>query len=261
MIPQTRTPWQQKAGTWVKREDLFEVAGSRGGKVRTCLALAQQPGVRGLVTAGSRQSPQVNIVATIAEHLGLPCEVHVPAGQETPELAAARDRGARIVPHRPGHNSVIVARARRAAADLGWVEIPFGMECEEAVRQTSAQVRELDIHGLRAAGVSRIVVPVGSGMSLAGILTGLDRYERPCCDLSVLGVVVGADPTRRLDRYAPAFWRLQCELVPAGLDYHERAAKTTLGDLELDPIYEAKCLPFLSVGDALWVVGRRENLV
>jgi hypothetical protein len=46
-------------------------------------------------------------------------------------------------------------------------------------------------------------------------------------------------------------------LRAAGLDYHQHAPVAALGGLELDPVYEAKCLPFLRPGDLLWVVGRR----
>jgi hypothetical protein len=73
-----------------------------------------------------------------------------------------------------------------------------------------------------------------------------------------LGVVTGADPTKRLGKWAPG-WRRRCELVQAQQGYHDHAAETRLGELELDPVYEAKCLPFLRPGDLLWVVGRRET--
>ena len=78
-------------GWWAWRDDLYERAGSRGGKVRTCWQLAQtgQP----LVTAGARHSPQVGIVAGIAAALGVPCRVHVPDGATTPEIAAAERHG------------------------------------------------------------------------------------------------------------------------------------------------------------------------
>lgn len=46
------TPIQSIGGIWLKRDDLFEIAGVRGGKVRTCWRLSQ--GSVGLVTAGSR---------------------------------------------------------------------------------------------------------------------------------------------------------------------------------------------------------------
>jgi hypothetical protein len=92
-------------------------------------------------------------------------------------------------------------------------------------------------------------------MSLAGLLNGLKLKG---LYIPVLGVVVGADPVKRLDRFAPG-WRKACELVPAGMDYHKHASTTRLGDLELDPVYEAKCLRFLKAGDLLWVVGIRES--
>jgi 1-aminocyclopropane-1-carboxylate deaminase/D-cysteine desulfhydrase-like pyridoxal-dependent ACC family enzyme len=234
----------------LKRDDLFEVAGVRGGKVRSCWSLSQ--GAPGLITAGSRASPQVNIVAHIAKQLGVPCRVHVPSGALAPEVAAARDAGAEVIQHRPGYNSVIVARAREDAERTGWREIPFGMECGEAVRATASQVA-----GLPWGQFGRIVVPVGSGMSLAGVLHGL--VARGAGIPPVLGVVVGADPLKRLDAYAPAFWRDLVTLVPSGLDYHDEAPKRMLGGVALDPIYEAKCLPFLRPGDLLWVVGIRQT--
>lgn len=243
------TPVESHGGYYVKRDDLFCVAGQRGGKVRTCWGLAQ--GAKGLVTAGSRQSPQVNIVAHIARRLGIPCQVHVPSGGLTPELVAAKDAGAEIVQHKAGYNSVIVARCREAAERLGWREIPFGMECEEAVLATSKQVANIP------EGVSRLVVPVGSGMSLSGILRGLQEAGR---DLPVLGISVGADPSKRLDKWAPAGWRSRVELVRSDLDYHDAVHGARLGGLLLDPIYEAKCLPFLRDGDCLWVVGRRSSV-
>jgi 1-aminocyclopropane-1-carboxylate deaminase/D-cysteine desulfhydrase-like pyridoxal-dependent ACC family enzyme len=233
---------------WIKRDDLFEVAGVRGGKVRSCWRLSQ--GATGLVTAGSRASPQVNIVAHIARALGIPCRVHTPQGELSPEVKAARDCGAEVVQHRAGHNSVIIARARSDAQARGWREIPFGMECTEAVEETAGQVASLP------RDAKRIVVPVGSGMSLAGILWGLvdAGWQVP-----VLGVVVGASPIKRLDRYAPMGWRDLVQLVPAGVDYHHHVSPHTLGPVVLDPIYEAKCLRFLQPGDLLWAVGIRQT--
>lgn len=241
----TPTPVERHGDYWVKRDDMFRVGDSCGGKVRTCLQLAtagRDQGAHTLVTAGSRHSPQVNIVATVAAHLGMAAECHVPAGPDTPELAAARTAGATIVAHRPGYNTVIVARARDAASQSGRVHIPFGMQTPLAVESTAAQA-------VNIPSGCRVVVPVGSGMSLAGIVTGTDNTQ-------ILGVVVGADPTRRLDRYAPA-WRERVTLVPAGLSYDRPAPVTTFAGIGLDPIYEAKCVRFLLAGDLFWIVGRR----
>lgn len=240
------TPIERHGGYLVKRDDLYRVAGRSGGKVRTCWHLATMGGTLGLVTAGSRHSPQVNIVAGVAAALGVPCAVHVPAGPLGPEVEQARDAGAEVHQHSPGHNSVIVARARTMAAERGWTLIPFGMECAAAVALTAVQAAAVP-----SGDVGRVVVPVGSGMTLAGVLSGL------AAGVSVLGVRVGADPVKRLDRWCP-LWRMRpVELVGSDLRYDQRPAVTRLGGLDLDPIYEAKCLPFLRAGDLLWVVGHR----
>lgn len=249
--PGVLTPIETHGGHLVKRDDLFQIGGSRGGKVRTCLALMAQPDVTGVVTAGSRHSPQVNIVATIAARLGLPCRIHVPSGDTTPELAAAAAAGSDVVQHSPGYNNVIIKRARDDAEALGWLNIPFGMECPEAVNQTARQTENI-----ATVTPTRIVVPVGSGMSLAGILTGLANHGNTT---PVVGVVVGADPTDRLDTYAPHDWRNMVTLVESTYDYADHHPAPFLGDLDLDPVYEAKCLPHLEPGDLLWVVGRRET--
>lgn len=246
------TPVERVGDVLLKRDDLFRVAGVSGGKVRTCWRLSAGAS-GGLVTAGSRASPQANIVAQIARRLGLACRVHTPTGALSPELVDAQRAGAEVVQHRAGYNGVIVARAREDAAARGWREIPFGMECAEAVEETASQVENLPW-----GDFSRLVVPVGSGMSLAGVLAGLERAGRLGA-FPVLAVRVGADPSRRLARWAPAGWAGAVELVASPLDYHRDAPECRLGDLLLDPVYEAKCLPFLRPGDLLWVVGVRRT--
>ena len=242
------TPVQLVEGIYLKRDDLFEVANVRGGKVRTCWHLSQ--GAKGLVTAGSRSSPQVNIVAHIASHLGIPCRVHTPTGQLSPEVLDAKRCGAEVIQHKAGYNNVIIARAREDARAHGFTEIPFGMECWEAVRQTRAQFLATEL----PAGLKRIVIPVGSGMSLAGLLHGIEQSK---VDLTVIGVKVGADPTKRLEHYAPLGWRTMVKILDNPLSYDQPARQNRLGSVVLDSIYEAKCLPFVEQGDMLWLVGLR----
>lgn len=247
--PDELTPVQLVSGIWFKRDDAFTIDGAgTGGKVRSCWRLAQ--GATGLVTAGSRASPQVNIVAGIAKALGIPCEVHTPSGKIGPEVQMAVENGASLIQHKAGHNSVIIARAREAAEAKAWTEIPFGMECLAAVEATRTQVANLP------PGVKRVVVPVGSGMSLAGILWGL---RDQCLDVPVVGIVVGADPKKRLKEYAPPEWEDMATLIKSEVDYHDEAPVQELHGVKLDPIYEAKCIPYLQEGDLLWVVGRRAS--
>jgi 1-aminocyclopropane-1-carboxylate deaminase/D-cysteine desulfhydrase-like pyridoxal-dependent ACC family enzyme len=260
--PTNLTPLEQVDGVWVKRDDLYRSpAGlAPGGKARTCYALALQAkkdGHEGLVTAGSRFSPQVNIVAQIGAALRMPVRVHTPQGEAGPEVLAAIEAGAERIAHRAGYNSVIVKRAEQDAEALGWGLIPFGMECEEAVIQTSRQVDSL----LTIPNdFKRIVVPVGSGMSLCGVLRGLGRVGL-LKQVPVLGVTVGADPSARLEKFAP-LWRFNhwLELRPATTNYHTKI-DAHLGPVKLDPVYEAKCLEFLEPGDLFWIVGIRQTAV
>ena len=246
--PEELTPVQEINGIYVKRDDLFAVNGVCGGKVRTCLALAEN--AKGVVTAGSRQSPQVNIVSRIAKRLKIPCQVHVPSGELSPEVTEAGSFGAEIVQHKPGYNTVIIARARDAASSKGWTEIPFGMECQEAVTQTRRQVANIPPF------VKRIVIPVGSGMSLCGLLWGLKDNN---LNIPVIGIKVGADPEKRLKEFAPPDYESMVQIIDSPLKY-EKPAPNRFGDLLVDPIYEAKCLPFLQEGDLFWIVGRRATV-
>jgi 1-aminocyclopropane-1-carboxylate deaminase/D-cysteine desulfhydrase-like pyridoxal-dependent ACC family enzyme len=97
---------------------------------------------------------------------------------------------------------------------------------------------------------------VGSGMQLAGVLQGLINYGKK---IPVLGVVVGADPVKRLNKYAPVFWQQMVELVTVTIDYSVHIKDNIINDIELDPVYEAKCLPYLTSGDLLWIVGKRSS--
>lgn len=255
------TPIEEYDGIWLKRDDLYRAPGTEapGGKARTCYALAKaykEAGLPGLVTAGSRSSPQVNIVAQIGKALGMPVRVHTPEGEAGPEVLAAIEAGAERIAHRAGYNSVIVRRAEDDARATGYGHIPFGMECEEAVTQTAGSFGNVAELFYKTKDLKRLVVPVGSGMSLCGILEASERLEG---ELPILGIVVGADPYRRLDRFAPMRqFGQRLDLVPAGVDYHVKV-DASIGPVKLDPVYEAKCVKFLKPGDLLWVVGIRQT--
>lgn len=248
------TPIEQHGPITCKRDDLFEIAGVRGGKVRTCWALSA--GADGLVTAGSRSSPQANIVAHIAQHLGIPARIHTPTGELFPEILQAKECGAEIVQHPAGYNSVIIARAHADAQQRGWTEIPFGMECWEAVKQTRSQVENLPPE------IKRWVVPVGSGMSLCGIVTGIMDKFSPEEAPKILGVQVGANPEGRWRTFMPMGWQDYVDVVPFPGDYHKPHAVTGapalwLKDIVLDLYYEAKAAQYLQAGDGFWLVGVR----
>lgn len=246
--PHALTPIMDVGDVWMKRDDFFAVGTARGGKVRSCLALSE--GAAGLTTAGSRASPQVNIVAQVAKFLGVPASAHLPKGELSP-CVKETEKDIEIIQHKAGYNNVIIKRARDDAAARGWREVPFGMECDIAVNCTRKQVAGIP------EGVQRIIIPVGSGMSLAGVLWGLKDQG---LTIPVVGVSVGADPTPRLDAYAPPEWRDMVQIVKSDLDYHDYAPESIFRGVQLDPIYEAKVIPFVQPGDLFWVVGIRSTL-
>lgn len=240
------TPICQHGDYLVKRDDLFTVGGVSGGKARTALAIMSEPGVTGVVTAGQRHSQQTMIVAAIAKKKNLPCHIHTPEGDTTPEIDAAIAYGAEIIRQGPGYGTVLDKAARVDADTQGWAYVPLMLECDTAVEMTSKQTVGIGDHH-----VNRIVVPIGSGMSLAGILRGLAEQG---LNVPVLGVQVGSDPSDRLDKYAPG-WRDKVDLVVSAHDYSDHV-DADIDGLVLDPTYEGKCLEFMEPGDLLWIVGR-----
>jgi len=250
----TPVEFHESVSIWMKREDSYIFAGVRGAKVRACIFMveeARKAGV-GVVTAGGRHSPQVNFVAQIAHRMGVKCRVHVPTGPLTPELLASRSTGAKVIQHEYGYNTVIFARAREDAEERGWVMIPYGMESQESIDFTIPQVSNLP------KDAKRLVNCAGSGMTLAGILWGLQEYDN---DIPVLAVCCGGDPTANLDKWAPDGWRDRVDLQQSPSDYNVAAQNCVYAGVTLDPYYEAKTIPFLKEHDCLWVSAIRPSAV
>lgn len=247
----TPVEYYENEGVWLKRDDMFEIYGVRGGKARSAyqviLELLEQ-GYKTIVTAGSRQSPQCEIVSFICESMGVDCKLFMPFGGDTSVITNIKNNShTEIIRVRPGYNNIIVARAREYAENRGCGYVPFGMECARNVEVTSEQVRNIPLE------CSRVVVPVGSGMSFSSIVTGMSKYgiEKP-----LLGVRVGKDPTKIINEYAFGLDLMDYEIVESSVDYHD-PVEAYVGGYNLDPIYEAKCFEFLKRGDLLWVVGHR----
>lgn len=249
------TPIEKRGEYYFKRDDLFEFAGANGGKVRTLFNILTsfgQPTVSGVVSCGDRISTQIPRVARVAHALGIPCRLHTASGAFTPGMREAKELGAEIIQHDPGYLSVVRARALEDAEKQKFYHIPWGLCMKQAVEYTLEQAMMMDV------GVKRIVVPVGSGMTLAGVLHGLIAFGHTRL-LPVLGVQLGGDPSARLDDYAPKDWREIVKMVGAKQEFHDEAPvqDQIFEGVRLDPVYEAKCVPFMQPGDLLWIVGNR----
>lgn len=247
----TPVEYYEEEGIWLKRDDLFEVCGVRGGKARSAYQVIQElldQGYDTIVTAGSRQSPQCEIVSYICEKLRVQCILFMPFGGDTSVITnIKKNKFTQIERVRPGYNNIIVARARECAERRGFGYVPFGMECARNVEVTSEQVKNIPKE------VKRVVIPVGSGMSFSSVVTGMTKYG---IDKPLLGVRVGKDPTKIISEYAFGLDFLDYDIVESSVDYHT-PVEAYVGGYNLDPIYEAKCREFLREGDLLWVVGHR----
>jgi len=246
----TLTPVEKIGNNYIKRDDLYEYANQRGGKVRAALYLIKKANGKCLTTAGNRNSPQINIVSSIGKKLGKPVVAFTSTGELGEEVKLAKSKGATIKQVSPGYETVITRRAKDYAEANGCDYIPFGMDTPDVHHLTAEQVKNIP------ADVKRVVIPVGSASSIIGVIKGIMEYKK---GVKVLGVVVGANPIKKLDKYVPN-WRSVASLVFPKLKYHEPAKETSFNGIDLDPFYEAKTLPYLKLGDMLWVVGVREGL-
>lgn len=247
------TPIQKIGDIYVKRDDLYEKYGSYGAKTRSCHALildAVEKGYTHITTAGSKSSPQINIVAHLCNHYNLKFTAHCPQGELGDEVKNAQDLGATIMQYRGGYNNVIISKSKNFALDNNAYDIPFGMEGDIAIEQTAFQVQNIP------KDVKRIVIPVGGAMNFCGLLQGLEDY---CLDIPVLGVIIGKDPYKTINKYAPFLWQSKAKLVESGYKYSQELEEY-VGDVRLDPVYEAKCKQFLEPNDLFWIVGIRSKL-
>lgn len=179
---------------WIKRDDLIGLGGG-GNKVRKLertLAELVKGGAEVIVTSGAPQSNHARLTAAAGARLGLPVvlvlEGSAPDG-ERGNLLLDRMLGARIEwagdVDRAGLDDALRAQAESIEGDGRRVGVvPFGGSNAPGARAYEDAGREL----LEQAGhVDTVVVAVGSGGTMAGLVSALGPE-------SVLGVDCGAVP-------------------------------------------------------------------
>jgi 1-aminocyclopropane-1-carboxylate deaminase/D-cysteine desulfhydrase-like pyridoxal-dependent ACC family enzyme len=269
------TPMELHGGRWYKRDDLFmpyDDVPLSGGKVRQAIALLVHERERivsdygGVVlTATSVHSPQGLIIARVAHSLALDCVIFVGATTVGGALkrhamlrratlcGATLDARARV-----GYEPALMGAAKQWQAEHdghGYL-VKFGINLEQhpdaIIGTTAAQVANLP------HVVKTIVVPVGAGITAAGIILGAARF-RP--DVRVVCVQIsGYDRRDTIDRIVDGLeydWHV-IDDVP----YSRLVKRAVDRDLTLDPIYEAKAYDWMLERPELrgehvcfWVVG------
>ena len=251
------TPVEKRGTHWYKREDEFVVNGVCGGKARVLneiVTRSMNHGYTNFVTCGSRDSRQCEALAKVCELHGVSSHIFMPKGKDTDvSLSIENTKGATIHRTKVGYNNVLMSQAKTFANDNKYVYLPFGLDCEETIDINKLQVLNVPKE------VKRIVVPCGGGMNMIAVIKGLENYGRT--DVSVLGVVVGANPQKTIDKYIHNTLfdctAVKWSLVQHPSSYSQKAVVTQIDGVELDEIYEAKCIPFMRDGDMLWIVGKK----
>lgn len=249
----------EKVGNiYFKRDDLFEYGGMYGAKVRMAKILCEQAknnGYTTVTTLGAKSSPQINILASVCNELGLKAVGHTTTAPLQLDMQRAKEKGATIIQHNYGYTSVLIKRAKDYAIENNAYYLPFGMESNESVEATAREVKSILPY---INQINRIIIPAGSGINLAGVIKGIIENN---VKIKVVGIVVGFKGVEKiLNKYVGKdIWREYCELVNAKQEYNDFAEYTTINGIEVDSTYEGKCIPFLQKNDLFWLIGKKEK--
>jgi 1-aminocyclopropane-1-carboxylate deaminase/D-cysteine desulfhydrase-like pyridoxal-dependent ACC family enzyme len=173
----------------VKRDDLYGVSPApplaklRG--MRVLLRRLYDDGVRLTGCWDTRVSKLgLGLAACCRELPEMKCIVSYPTRKGEPEPAAiskARELGAEVYAMKGSRISICFAKARTYVTEKGGSMLPFGLECSEAVdgvAQEAATVPRGKIKG------GTVVISCGSGVTLAGLLSGLPIFPDRLIGLS-----------------------------------------------------------------------------
>jgi 1-aminocyclopropane-1-carboxylate deaminase/D-cysteine desulfhydrase-like pyridoxal-dependent ACC family enzyme len=142
------------------------------------------------------------------------CYPHLKNSEVPKPILAAAELGAEIVAMRGNHVSICFAQASRIVACKGGVMLPFGMDCAESVTAIANEASQVPSSILKKGTV---VVCCGSGVTLAGLLRGLNPMPRQ---------VIGVSSGRSLEKISQCLRKHLREiptnliLVPARMPYN-----------------------------------------
>ena len=152
------TPVEFTEGIYIKRDDLFSPFGDvNGGKFRQCFYLVKKniDNIKSLITACGIHSPQAPIVASIANHFGIPSTVLYGGTTERrlhilPMPLLARKYGAKIKNLKTGRHTFLYAKAREIAEQEGSFVIEYAFNCRDNIAEffesTASQVQNIPDH-------------------------------------------------------------------------------------------------------------------
>lgn len=268
------TPVEEYNGILYKRDDLYAPYGENfitGGKIRQCRDLVKTnlDYIRNecdstIATASSVHSPQAPIVSKVAEEFGLKSIIGF--GNSTVEKAIrhkamnwCKELGSELIvlSESQGFNNVIYHHLHKLNQTRKFFPILFGYAAqtyrESIITKIAEQVQNVDCDVL--------YVPVGSGVTLTGILEGVIKYNKKFRVVALQPF--GHDRRKSIHKNLESpSWEYQYEWREGNYSY-SKLLKKNVG-FELDMIYESKSYDMIEFDkketSCFWVVGN-SNLI
>jgi 1-aminocyclopropane-1-carboxylate deaminase/D-cysteine desulfhydrase-like pyridoxal-dependent ACC family enzyme len=271
------TPTHLRNGIHFKREDLYAPYGDAfisGGKIRQCRDLVEnnltyiiEECDSTIATAASIHSPQSPIVSRVAQEFNLKSIIGfgnttVAKSLRNIPMQWCHDMGSELVvlSESQGFNNVLYANLKKLQETRRFFPILFGYAAqthrESIVDRISEQVKNIP------TAVREVYVPVGSGVTLAGVLEGRRKYGG---SYKIIGLQpFGYDRRSTVSSICEGMsWEYDYEFREGNYPYsklHERV----IGDIELDMIYESKAFDMVAwKGDeteCFWIIGNTNKL-
>jgi len=245
------TPVERRGCLLLKRDDLFRPFGDgvNGGKLRQCIALLEGKNPSGVVSFCSIHSPQLAIVPSVARALSVPCVMHIGGSARTAMVRSAVASGAQIVREASGRHSVLRQKARANASERGYQLVDYGMNAEthldEFYGTIAAEVENLPDR------VDQLVITCGSGITAAGVLYGIAKFDKQVERLYLLGTAPDRmQKIRERLRALEQAWGQPIPLPEVVYDnlhdepgfVYERGPRVRYEGVDLHPNYEAKTM-------------------
>jgi len=265
------TPVEEYNSILFKREDLYAPYGSdfvTGGKIRQCRDLIEtnldyikNECDSTISTASSIHSPQAVIVSKVAEEFGLNSIIGF--GNTTIEKALKRkamkmchDLGSEMVvlSETQGFNNVLYSNLNKLADTRPMFKVLFGYAAQKyrssIIGKIAEQVQNVDCDTL--------YIPVGSGVTLTGILEGVKLYDKKFKIVALQPF--GYDRTKDVHKNLELpVWEYRYEYRTGNYAYNKLLRKNV--GFELDMIYESKSYEMMeqiidpNETSCFWVVG------
>ncbi len=283
---QELTPVQEINGVWFKRDDLFrpfEDDGTTtsqmcGGKVRQAIHLIhnnenliKNEYQNTICTASSVKSPQLVILAKIAQKYNMKflggivtTKTVEECAKLNPMVQMSLDLGADIkVLSKISYNNVLYSKLNNYQG----FKVSFGINLENdfdaIIGSIANQVQNIPDN------LDNLIVPVGSGVTFAGILIGLEKFNKKT---NVIGIqIAGYDRSKTIYNTLPFEYKdIKYNFIPdKTYPYSKKLHKTiTKTDIELSPIYESKAYEYAQnmnllnckTKDLFWIIGNENTL-